>query len=100
MITLGVDELRGRSPGLEIELLLRGMGRDSTLSLELGVLNSSSSAGPSFLFPKVVTSLVVRTGESSVPKETPGLDDRAGEPRGGVSISGAMGEGARVWEIL
>ena len=61
---------------------------------------SSSSAGPSFLFPKVVTGLVVRTGESSVPKETPGLEDRAGEPRGGVSISGAMGEGARVWEIL
>ena len=94
MVALPIDGLRGRSPVLEITLLLRGTGRDSTLSLELGVLNSSSSAGPSFLFPKVVTSLVVRTGESSVPKETLGLDDRAGEPQGGVSISGAMGEGA------
>jgi len=100
VVALPVDGLRGRSPALEIELWLRGTGRDGTLSLELGVVPSSSSAGPSFLFPKVVTSLVVRTGESSVPKETPGLDDRAGEPRGGVSISGAMGEGARVWEIL
>ena len=94
VVTLPVDGLRGHSPGLEIELLLRGTGRDGTFSLELGVVTSSSSAGPSFLFPKVVTSLVVSTGESSVPKETPGLDDQAGEPRGGVSISGAMGEGA------
>ena len=88
--------MRGRSPGLEIELFLRGIGRDGTFSLELGVVTSSSSAGPSFLFPKAVETLVRVMGESSVPKETPGLDDRAGEPQGGVSISGAMGEGARV----
>ena len=96
MITLPADGMRGRSPGLEIELLLRGIGRDGTFSLELGVMTSSSSAGPSFLFPKAVETLVRVMGESSVPKETPGLDDRAGEPRGGVSISGAMGEGAQV----
>ena len=69
---------------------------NGTLSLELGVVTSSSSAGPSCLFPKVVTSLVVRTGKSSVPKETLGLDDQAGEPQGGVSISSAMGEGVQV----
>ena len=85
MITLPADGMRGRSPGLEIELLeiellLRGIGRDGTFSLELGVVTSSSSAGPSFLFPKAVETLVRVTGESSVPKETPGLDDRAGEP--------------------
>ena len=74
-ITLGVDELRGCSPGLEIGLLLRGTGQDSTSSLELGVVTLSSSEGPSFLFPKVVTSLVVVTGESLVPKETLGLVD-------------------------
>ena len=74
VITLSVDGLWGHSPGLEIELLLRGIG-------------------PSFLFPKAVETLVRVTGESSVPKETPGL---AGEPQGGVSILGAMGEGARV----
>ena len=96
VITLAVDRLRGCSPGLETELLLKGTGRDGTFSLELGIMTSSSSAGPSFRFPKVVASLVVITGESSVPKETPGLVDRAGEPRGGVSISGTMGEGARV----
>ena len=72
---------------------LVGTGQDSTFSSGLGVMTLSSSAGPSFLFPKVVTSLVVITGESSVPKETPGLDDRVGEPRGGVSILGTMGEG-------
>ena len=49
-----------------------------------------------FFFPKAVATLVRVTGESSVPKKTPGLDDRAGEPRGGVSISGAIGEGAQV----
>ena len=86
MVTLPVDELRGHSPQLEIELLLVEMGQDSTFSLGLGIMTLSSSAGPSFLFPKVVTSLVVITGESSVPKEIPGLVDRAGEPRGGVSI--------------
>ena len=100
MITLPADEMRGRSPGLEIELLLRGTGWDGTFSLESGVVTLSSSAGPSFLFPKAVEILVRVTGESSVPKETQGLDDRAGEPRGGVSISGAMGEGARVCKIL
>ena len=57
-------------------------------------MTSSSSAGPSFLFPKVVVSSVVRTGKSSVLKETLGLDDRTGEPQDGVSISGTMGEGA------
>ena len=67
-------------PRLEIGLLLVGRGQDGTLSLELGVVTSSSSAGPSFLFPKVVASLVVITGESLVPKETLGLDDQAGEP--------------------
>ena len=100
MVTLPADGLRGRSPGLEIVLLLRGIGRDGACSLELRVVTSSSSAGPSFLFPNAVETLVRVTGESSVPKETPGLDDRAGEPQGGVSISGAMGEGARVCEIL
>ena len=79
-VTLPVDGLWGRSPGLEIGLLLVGTGWDGTVSLELGIVTSSSSAGPSFLFPKVVISLVVRTGESSVPKETPGLDDQTGEP--------------------
>ena len=100
VVKLPVDGLWGCSPGLEIELLLRWTGRDGSFSLELGIGTSSSSAGPSFLFPKVVTSLVVRTGESSVPTETPGLDDWVGEPRGGVSILGGMGEGAWVWEIL
>ena len=100
MVRLPVDILRGHSPGLETELLLKGTGRDGTFSLELGIMTSSSSAGPSFLFPKVVASLVVITGESSVPKETPGLVDRAGEPRGGVSISGAMEEGASLRNSL
>ena len=80
MVTLPVNGLQGCSPGLEIELLLAGMGRDGTFSLELGIMTSSSSAGPSFLFPKVVASLIVITGESSVHKKTPGLVDRAGEP--------------------
>ena len=75
VVRLQVDGLRGRSPGLEIELFLKGTGRDGTFSLELGIVTSSSSAGPSFHFPKVVASLVVITGESSVPKETPGLVD-------------------------
>ena len=44
----------------------------------------------------MVATLVQVMGESSVPKETLGLDDQAGEPRGGVSISGATGEGAQV----
>ena len=39
----------------------------------------SSSAGPSFLFPRAVETLVQVTGESSAPKETPGLVDRAGD---------------------
>ena len=82
MVILPVDRLWGHSPGLEIELLLKGTGQDSTFSLELGIMTSSSSAGPFFLFPKVVTYSVVRTGESLVPKETLGLDDRAGEPQG------------------
>ena len=32
VVTLPVDGLQGRSPGLEIELLLRGTGRDGTFS--------------------------------------------------------------------
>ena len=32
VIILEVDELQGRSPGLETELLLRGTGRDGTFS--------------------------------------------------------------------
>ena len=55
---------------------------------------SSSCAGPSFLFPKVVVTLVWRMGESFVPKKTLGLEHQAGETQGGVSISGAIGEGA------
>ena len=96
MVKLPVDGLQGHSPGLEIELLLRGTAQDGTFSLELGVITSSSSAGPSFLFPKAVTTLVWVMGESSIPKDMPGLEDHAGETQGGVSISGAIGEGAQV----
>ena len=58
VITLEVDELQGHSPGLETGLLLRGTGRDGTFSRELGIVTSSSSPGPSFLFPKTVMTLV------------------------------------------
>ena len=54
----------------------------------------SSSVGPSFLFSKVVTVLLSRIGKSSVPKETLGLDEQAGEPQGGVLILEAIGERA------
>ena len=72
------------------------MGQDSTFSLALGVVTLSSSVGPSFLFPKAVTTLVQVTGKSSVSKDMPGLEDRAGETWGGVSILGAIGEGVQV----
>ena len=90
MVTLPVKE---QSPDLEVGLLLVGTGQDGTVSLELGIMTLSSSAGPSFLFPKVVATLVQVMGESSVPKETLGLEDCSGETRGGVFISGAIGEG-------
>ena len=67
VVTLPVDRLQGHSPRLEIALLLRGMGQDGTFSWEMGVVVSSSSAGPSFLFPKVVATLVWVMCESSVP---------------------------------
>ena len=46
---------------------------------DFGVVALSSCARPSFLFPKMIAMLVWRMGKSSVPKETLGLEDRAGE---------------------
>ena len=50
VITLEVDELRGCSPGLEIGLLLRGTGQDSTFSKNWALWSGPLLQGLPFFF--------------------------------------------------